>query len=194
MDDFICFADSKKDLHLLLFAIREFTRSVLSLELKEKVAKEGAAKKYKVDLKYITARGNWYHSSWKGDLDKSGGIATNIGIHFFDLLLWIFGDVKDSKVSRYTTTGAAGSLSLDKADISWDLSIDENKLPVAIKKQGKKKWRSLVVDGKEIPLNDGFDELHTQAYKEILNNKGIGLEEAGKAIALAHQIRNFNKG
>ena len=182
----------EKETKRKVYTIQQLRLHPAILDLKEKVAKEETAKKYKVDLKYITARGNWYHSSWKGDLDKSGGIATNIGIHFFDLLLWIFGDVKDNRVSRYTATGAAGDLSLDKADISWDLSIDENELPAAIREQGKKKWRSLVVDGKEIPLNDGFDELHTEAYKEILNNKGIGLEEAGKAIALAHQIRNFN--
>ncbi len=175
-----------------IFTIQQLRLHPAILELKRKIAGDTSSKKYTVQLKYITARGNWYHSSWKGDIHKSGGIATNIGIHFFDLLLWIFGDVQQSNVTQYSATAAAGTLALARADVNWELSIDEKQLPASIRDQGKKKWRSLEVDGKEIPLNDGFDELHTEAYKEILDNKGIGLVEAGKAIALAHQIRNIN--
>jgi UDP-N-acetyl-2-amino-2-deoxyglucuronate dehydrogenase len=160
------------------------------LALKEKIQNGPAGKKYQVDLKYITARGNWYHSSWKGDIHKSGGITTNIGIHFFDLLLWIFGDVKENIVDQHETDNASGKLELVKAQVNWMLSIDGTQLPEEIKKTGIQTYRSLVIDGEEVEFSDGFAELHTRSYEEILRGNGLMLNETKCVIQLLHDIRN----
>ena len=143
-----------------------------------------------MNLKYITSRGHWYHISWKGDLQKSGGIATNIGIHFFDMLLWIFGDVQANEVSRHTAETASGKLELERANIDWFLSIDSNTLPTEVKQAGKRTFRSLTIDDDEFEFSEGFTELHTRSYEEIIKGKGFPIEEARKSIELVHQIRN----
>jgi len=163
------------------------------IALKEKIAAAPAGKKYDIDLQYITSRGNWYHSSWKGDIAKSGGIATNIGVHFFDMLMWIFGPVKESKVRLHTNDAAAGSLELQKAHINWMLSIDENALPDAIRKAGKRTYRTLTIDGSEFEFSEGFTELHTKSYEEIIAGNGFPISETKAAIQLVHDIRNYNK-
>jgi len=150
----------------------------------------GAGKKYNINLQYITARGNWYHSSWKGDIQKSGGIATNIGVHFFDMLLWIFGDVKESKVTLHNAATASGELELEKANVNWMLSIDENMLPADIRMAGKTSFRSLIVDEETMEFSEGFANLHTRSYEEILAGNGVTLSETGKLTALIHEIRN----
>lgn len=160
------------------------------ISLREKIIKGPAGKKYKIDLKYISARGNWYHSSWKGDIYKSGGIATNIGIHFFDALLWIFGDVKENIVYRHGIDSASGKLNLARAEINWMLSIDAGQLPEETRKKGNRTWRSFIIDGEEVEFSDGFAELHTRSYEEILAGKGISLMESKKVIQLLHDIRN----
>ena len=158
--------------------------------LKKKVEEASSDKIFDVDLNYITSRGKWYFHSWKGEEMKSGGIATNIGIHFFDMLLWVFGKVKESSVSAYEADHAAGYLEMEKARVKWSLSINEDHLPAEIKLKGKRTYRSLKMDGAEIEFSDGFTELHTQSYKEILAGRGFGLAEAKPSIELAFQLRD----
>jgi len=160
------------------------------IELREKVRKNSLGKKYHIDLRYITSRGHWYHISWKGDPQKSGGIATNIGIHFFDMLIWIFGDVKLNDVYQYTPDTAAGALELEKATVTWFLSIDPNTLPQEVKQAGKRTFRSLTIDEEAFEFSEGFTELHTRSYEEILKGNGFPVEEARKSIELVHAIRN----
>ncbi|MBI1768492.1 MAG: Gfo/Idh/MocA family oxidoreductase [Bacteroidetes bacterium] len=159
------------------------------IQLKKEVENAPADKIFDVNLTYITSRGKWYHHSWKGDEIKSGGIATNIGIHFFDMLLWVFGDIKELKINSYEVDKASGFLELKKARVNWMLSINENDLPVEAKTKGKRTFRSLKRDGNEIEFSDGFTELHTKSYSEILAGRGFGLNDARPSIELAHQIR-----
>ena len=160
------------------------------IELREKVRNNSLGKKYHINLRYITSRGHWYHISWKGDPQKSGGIATNIGIHFFDMLIWIFGDVKLNDVYQYTPDTAAGALELEKATVTWFLSIDPNTLPQDVKQAGKRTFRSLTIDDEAFEFSEGFTELHTRSYEEILKGNGFPVEEARKSIELVHAIRN----
>lgn len=159
------------------------------IALKEKIAAGPAGKRYAVNLKYITSRGHWYHTSWKGDVQKSGGIATNIGVHFFDMLMWIFGEVKENNVKQHTADTAEGILQLEKADVNWMLSIDANTLPPDVKAAGKRTFRTLAIDGEEFEFSEGFTELHTQSYANIIAGKGFPLIETRKAIQLVHDIR-----
>ena len=154
-------------------------------KLKEEVEKS-IRKKHKIVLNYITPRGKWYHYSWKGNYDKSGGIATNIGIHFFDMLLWIFGDVKNNFVEYHTDMKASGYLELEKANVDWNLSIDSRDLP----HDEWKAFRSITIDGNELEFSDGFTDLHTESYKNILNGNGFGIDDAKPSLELVHQIRN----
>jgi UDP-N-acetyl-2-amino-2-deoxyglucuronate dehydrogenase len=160
------------------------------IALREKILNGPSDKTYDVDLRYITSRGNWYHSSWKGDIAKSGGIATNIGIHFFDMLIWIFGKVKLSKVEALGDSHAEGYLELERARVKWLLSIEYDKLPVNIKKAGKRTYRSLTIEKEEIEFSEGFTDLHTLSYEKILKGHGFGIEDAKNSIDLVHAIRN----
>lgn len=160
------------------------------IELKNKIDNDPSGKIHDVDLAYLTSRGNWYHYSWKGDTDKSGGIATNIGIHFYDMLTWIFGDVKESIVHEYGKSRAAGFLQLEKARVRWILSIDENDLPKNVKVKGQRTYRSITVDGEEIEFSKGFTDLHTLSYMEILKGNGFGTKDARKSIEIVYDIRN----
>ncbi|MFN8247421.1 MAG: Gfo/Idh/MocA family oxidoreductase [Ferruginibacter sp.] len=163
------------------------------IELKEKISNAPKDKKFKIDLQYITSRGNWYHTSWKGDIQKSGGIATNIGVHFFDMLMWIFGDVKNNEVIEHGTDTARGNLELERADVSWMLSINENTLPQDVRAAGKRTFRTLTIDGDAFEFSEGFTELHTVSYANILAGKGFLLAETRRAIQLVHDIRNKKK-
>ncbi|MDZ4809861.1 MAG: Gfo/Idh/MocA family oxidoreductase [Bacteroidota bacterium] len=163
------------------------------IALRERIKNGPADKKYDIKLTYITSRGHWYHTSWKGDIQKSGGIATNIGVHFFDMLLWIFGDVKENIVNEHSTDTASGRLELENASVNWFLSIDANTLPDDVKKAGKRTFRSLTVDGDEFEFSEGFTELHTHSYEEILKGNGFRLTETLPSIKLVHQIRNSLK-
>jgi UDP-N-acetyl-2-amino-2-deoxyglucuronate dehydrogenase len=159
-------------------------------ELREKIRKGPKNKIYHLDLTYITSRGNWYYRSWKGDVSKSGGIATNIGIHFFDMLTWIFGEMKSSKVNVMQADKAAGYLELERAKIRWFLSLDYFDIPDAVKKSGKRTYRMLTMDGEEVEFSEGFTDLHTDTYRDILSGKGFGLTDARPSINIAYQIRN----
>jgi UDP-N-acetyl-2-amino-2-deoxyglucuronate dehydrogenase len=160
------------------------------IELREKIKNGPKGKIYDIDMSYITSRGNWYSISWKGDIQKSGGVATNIGIHFFDMLSWIFGDSKKNIVHLSEPNKAAGYLELENARVRWFLSIDFNDIPDAIKRTGKRTYRSITVEGEEIEFSEGFTDLHTETYKEILAGKGFGLKEAQQSVEIAYTIRN----
>ncbi|MCP3928712.1 MAG: oxidoreductase, partial [Bacteroidetes bacterium] len=147
-------------------------------------------KKHDIDLTYITSRGNWYFISWKGDESKSGGIATNIGIHFFDMLIWIFGKVQMNIVHLFEPNKAAGFLELENARVRWFLSVDEKTLPEDVRASGQRTYRSITVDGEEVEFSKGFTDLHTLSYKEIVNNNGFGLNEARASVETAYSIRN----
>ncbi len=161
------------------------------IALKKKIDKGPKDKVYDVDLTYLTSRGNWYYTSWKGDITKSGGIATNIGIHFFDMLVWVFGDLTMNKVHLHTHDRAAGYLEFKKARVRWFLSINDQVLPEEIKKKGQRTYRSITVDGNEVEFSDGFFDLHTQSYQNIIEGKGFGLEEAKQSINIVHNIRTM---
>ncbi len=158
--------------------------------LKEQVAKADKDKVFDIDLTYITGRGNWYKISWKGDHEKSGGIATNIGVHFFDMLSWVFGPLKENIVHLAQHDTAAGYLEYDKARVRWFLSLDEETIPDVLRKQGKRTYRSIQMDGQEIEFSDGFTDLHTRVYEETMKGKGFGLEEARTSIETVYAIRN----
>ena len=160
------------------------------IALKQKIDAAPAEKKYEINLQYITSRGHWYHTSWKGDVQKSGGIATNIGVHFFDMLMWIFGAVKENNVIAHTAHTASGNLVLQKATVNWMLSIDANTLPPDIKAAGKRTYRMLTIDGEALDFSEGFTELHTKSYEEIIAGRGFAMSETKAAIQLVHDIRN----
>ncbi|TVZ55514.1 UDP-N-acetyl-2-amino-2-deoxyglucuronate dehydrogenase [Lutibacter sp. Hel_I_33_5] len=159
------------------------------IALKNKVDTENKKGKYDIDLTYITSRGNWYHNSWKGEESKSGGIATNIGVHFYDMLGWIFGDVQENYVHLREKDKSAGYLEFENARVRWFLSIDENSLPNEIKVKGQRTFRSISVDNEEIEFSGGFTELHTESYKGILKGNGFGLIDAKSSIQTVHDIR-----
>ncbi len=160
------------------------------LELREKIRTGPKDKVYDIDLTYITSRGNWYSISWKGDIQKSGGIATNIGIHFFDMLSWIFGPARSNIVNISFPNKAAGYLELEKARVRWFLSIDYNDIPDSVKASGQRTFRSIIVDGEEIEFSKGFTDLHTLTYEEILAGRGFGLKEARQSVEMVYLIRN----
>ena len=160
------------------------------IDLKKKVENGPKDKIYDVDLAYITSRGKWYHYSWKGDMQKSGGIATNIGVHFFDMLTWIFGGVKSSTVHVSEADKSAGFLELERARVRWILSIDETMLPADIVAKGQRTYRSIKMENEEIEFSAGFTDLHTDSYKHILNGNGFGLDEAKNSIQMVYNIRN----
>ncbi|MEM9823345.1 MAG: Gfo/Idh/MocA family oxidoreductase [Bacteroidota bacterium] len=160
------------------------------IALKEKVAQSAPDQHYRVDLQYFTSRGKWYQVSWKGEESKSGGIATNIGIHFFDMLQWVFGKVESSKVVEYGPLTASGVLHLQKAEVNWLLSVDYNRIPEEIKTTGARTHRQLQIGGETFEFSGGFTELHTQSYEEILRGNGFGISEVRAAIDLTAAIRN----
>jgi len=160
------------------------------IALKAKVDTAVKNGKYDIDLTYITSRGKWYDVSWKGDDSKSGGIATNIGVHFYDMLSWVFGNIQENKVHLREKNKAAGFLEFENARVRWFLSIDETDLPKQIVEKGQKTYRSIVIDDKELEFSDGFTELHTKSYQEILKGNGFGLKDVRKSIEIVHDIRN----
>ena len=162
------------------------------VQLRDRVAaalSKNADQKFDVDLTYLTSRGNWYHSSWKGDENKSGGIATNIGVHFFDMLSWIFGDLQQSSVHVREADVNAGYLEFENARVRWFLSINYDYIPDEVKRDGKRTFRSITVDGEEVEFSGGFTDLHTLSYQNILAGGGYNLESARSSIEIVHHIR-----
>jgi UDP-N-acetyl-2-amino-2-deoxyglucuronate dehydrogenase len=160
------------------------------LALREKVQSENKDTKHDVDLTYITSRGHWYLQSWKGDQKKSGGIATNIGVHFYDMLHFIFGALQENVVHHSDDTMAAGYLEYEKARVRWFLSVDYKYVPESAKAEGQRTYRSITVDDEEIEFSGGFTDLHNRSYEEILAGRGFGLEENRVAIETVSHIRN----
>lgn len=158
--------------------------------LKEKI-ENSKRLDWNVSLTYITSRGDWYLNSWKNEISKSGGVSTNIGIHFFDMLSWIFGKPSESIIKIKEEKKASGKLILEKAIVNWFLSIDSNDLPNSIDKN-KKTFRSILIDGEELEFSEGFTELHSISYKNIIEDKGFGLKHARESIYIAENIRNSN--
>ena len=160
------------------------------IDLKKKIEAGPKDKIYDIDLSYLTSRGNWYYTSWKGDVTKSGGIATNIGVHFFDMLSWIFGDLKQNIVHINTHDRSSGYLEFEKARVRWFLSINDQVLPADIQAKGQRTYRSITIEGEELEFSEGFTDLHTISYEEILKGKGYGLEAPRQAIEIVHTIRH----
>lgn len=160
------------------------------IDLKKKIEEGPKDKIYDIDLTYQTSRGNWYYTSWKGEAEKSGGIATNIGVHFYDMLTWIFGDVKESVVHIHTHDRAAGYFELERARVRWFLSINYDTISEELKAKGARTYRSIQIEGEEFEFSGGFTELHTKSYEQILAGNGFRIGEARKAIEIVHDIRH----
>ncbi len=160
------------------------------IDLHTALQKSRGTQKHDVVLTYVTARGPWYHTSWKGYNDKSGGIGTNIGIHLFDLLLWLFGQAGDAHLHYSDPERMAGFLELEHARVRWYLSINRDDLPFPDLQSGHSTYRSITIDGQEIEFTGGFSDLHTRVYEEILAGRGFGIEDARPSIELVHRIRN----
>ncbi len=160
----------------------------LRLHPKIKLLKKQIKKKNNVELIYITPRGQWYHQSWKGKEEKSGGIETNIGIHFFDMLIWIYGDCISFEILYRDSKKSFGIMKLKKATVKWYLSIDKKDLDKISK--NKKSFRKLIANGDSVDFTEGFDQLHTESYNQIFKNKGFSISNASKAVEIVHKIRN----
>jgi UDP-N-acetyl-2-amino-2-deoxyglucuronate dehydrogenase len=180
----------EKETNHKIFTILQLRLHPKIIELREKIKNGPKDKVYDVDLTYVTSRGHWYYISWKGDIQKSGGVATNIGIHFFDMLSWIFGKTKTNVVHLSQYNKAGGYLELENARIRWFLSLDQDDIPSETKLRGQRTFRSIKVDGEEFEFSEGFTELHTESYKEILKGNGFGIEDARESVETAYTIRN----
>jgi len=180
----------EKETHKRVYTVLQLRLHPALIELKRQIEEGPKDKIYDVDLTYITSRGRWYDISWKGDIQKSGGVATNIGVHFFDMLNWIFGDVKKSIVHVSKSQKAAGYLELERARVRWFLSVDYNDVPNEVKLKNQRTYRSIMVEGKEIEFSEGFTDLHTKTYNEILQGKGFGLADSKPSIQTVYDIRN----
>ncbi len=183
-------SEIEKEYNKKIYTILQLRLHQVLIDLKNKIDNLPEGPIHDIELTYITSRGNWYFNSWKGDVQKSGGIATNIGIHFFDMLTWIFGNVKENIIHVLKPDKAAGYLELEKAHVRWYLSLDSNDLPEEAKASGKRTYRSIVMDKNEIEFSEGFADLHTKSYEEILKGNGFGLKEAQSSIQIVYQIRN----
>ncbi|MFO7690758.1 MAG: Gfo/Idh/MocA family oxidoreductase [Cryobacterium sp.] len=173
-----------------VFTILQLRVHPALIDLRQRLAAEPPGRRHQVVLTYITSRGPWYRYSWKGDQGKSGGIATNIGIHFFDLLMWLFGGVDQSRVHLRDDDRAAGAITLERADVSWLLSIDRRDLPFEPEPGKPATYRSITVDGEEVEFTKGFTDLHTAVYARTVEGQGFGLEDARPSIELVQQIRH----
>jgi UDP-N-acetyl-2-amino-2-deoxyglucuronate dehydrogenase len=181
--------EMEKETGKKVFTILQLRHHPSVVKLKALVENRAAEKVYEVDLNYITSRGNWYFSSWKGNVLRSGGIVTNLGIHFIDMLGWIFGDFKGLELHVSRENKAAGKLWFTRANVKWFLSIDENDLPAEAVDAGKRTYRKVVVDGEETEFSEGFTDLHTTIYREILAGRGFGISDARKSIEIVSAIR-----
>jgi UDP-N-acetyl-2-amino-2-deoxyglucuronate dehydrogenase len=166
----------------------------LKARLEAEAANATSVSRHQVDLMYITSRGAWYDVSWKGQPEKSGGVAVNIGIHFFDLLLWLFGPCADVRVDASEPRRMAGRLELERADVRWLLSVNQSDLPAEAVAAGRTTHRSLTIDGAEVEFSDGFADLHTEVYRATLSGKGFGIADARPSIELTYRIRSAAAG
>ncbi len=186
--------EMERDTGKRVFTILQLRHHPAIVKLREDVRANASGKKYEVDLAYITSRGKWYMQSWKADLNKSGGIATNIGVHFFDMLHYVFGALQENRVHLHEDKRAAGYLEFEHARVRWYLSIDIEDVPAPARAKGQTTWRSITVDGKEIEFSGGFTDLHTLSYQAILAGNGFPLEENRCAIEAVAHIRKTSPG
>lgn len=183
-------ADVERETGKKLNTILQLRLHPTIIELKKKMDADTSGKIYDIDLTYITSRGNWYFTSWKANEEKSGGIATNIGIHFFDMLAWVFGEPTLSQVHVLEPKRAAGYLELKKARVRWYLSVDSMALPEEVVAKGQRTFRSITIEGNEFEFSEGFTDLHTLSYQQILNGNGFSLNDAKSSIEMAFTIRH----
>ncbi len=183
-------AEIEKETGKKIYNILQLRLHPAIIKFKEEIDKAPKDKIFDIDLTYITSRGNWYFQSWKAEMQKSGGIATNIGVHFFDMLSWIFGNVKVSTVHIMETKKASGFLQLERANVRWFMSLDDKDLPEEQKSKNQRTYRSIMINGEELEFSEGFTDLHTISYQEILNENGFSLNEARKSIEIVYSIRN----
>ena len=159
------------------------------IALRERLLAEGWTRRRQVKLTYVTSRGPWYHLSWKGTEDKSGGVATNVGIHLFDLLIWLFGRSGKSVVTAQSASHMAGDIERANADVSWFLSVDPSDLPREATERSRTTFRSINIDGAEVEFSEGFTELHTEVYRRTLAGEGFGIDDARPSVELVHALR-----
>ncbi|HLO74951.1 MAG TPA: Gfo/Idh/MocA family oxidoreductase [Magnetospirillum sp.] len=183
-------AEIEKESGHRLYNILQLRLHPAICELRRKIAAAPKDKIFDVDLTYLTSRGHWYHTSWKGEVNKSGGIATNIGVHFFDMLAWVFGQRKASTVHIHQAKTAAGYLEYERARVRWFLSIDADNLPPEAVAAGKRTYRSILIENQELEFSEGFTDLHTVSYQHILSGGGFGLDDARASIEAVYDIRN----
>lgn len=183
-------AEMEKDTGKKIYHILQVRLHPAVQKLKEKIENGPKDKIYDIDLTYITGRGKWYYYSWKANMEKSGGITTNIGVHFFDMLTYIFGKVKENIVHYKSPSTAAGFLQLERARVRWFLSLDADFVPTDIRAAGKTTYRSILVDNEEVEFSEGFTDLHTVAYKKILAGEGFTLKDAYNYVDICQTIRN----
>ncbi len=182
-------AEIEKETGRKIYTILQLRLHPSIIALREKIKNGPKDKVYDVELTYITSRGNWYHHSWKGDVSKSGGIATNIGIHFFDMLIWVFGDVIVNSAKELCDSKASGYLELSQARVNWKLSVDYEGIPDGLKALRKRTYRSLSIEGNEVEFSEGFGDLHVNSYQEILKDQGFGLEDSRPSIEVVSKFR-----
>ena len=161
------------------------------IEIKDRY--KNTKEKVDVTLDYITSRGKWYEYSWKGDYSKSGGLAANIGIHFFDMLSWIFGEFKSIELSKKSLDDISGTLRLERANINWRLSTNKENLPESALKSGLPAYRNIVIDGNSLEFSGGFTDLHTKSYSEILKGNGYGINDAESSIRIVNEISSWRE-
>lgn len=183
-------ADIEAETHHKIHTVLQLRVHPELLKLKAQIEAEGPNVHHDVVLSYITSRGNWYHVSWKGQEDKSGGVATNIGIHFFDLLIWLFGQALDTKLYYADDRHMSGVIELEKARVRWFLSVEHEDLPPTTKQAKKTTFRSITIDGQEVEFSEGFTDLHTRVYERTLAGQGFGIADARPSIELTHRIRH----
>jgi UDP-N-acetyl-2-amino-2-deoxyglucuronate dehydrogenase len=183
-------AELERETNRRVYTILQLRYHPAVVKLKEKIQREKTDKIHDVVLTYITGRGKWYNYSWKGDEEKSGGLVTNIGVHFFDMLHHIFGRLIAQKLHYRTSNWCAGYLLFKRAQVRWFLSTDTQYLPKEAKTLGKSSYRSILIDDKELDLTDGFTDLHTLSYEHILMGNGFGLSDAKPSIEIVHSIRH----
>ena len=172
-----------------IFTILQLRLHPALIALRDRLNAQPEGRKHEVVLTYITGRGAWYHVSWKGIEEKSGGVAANIGIHFFDLLLWLFGKAQGVEVHQRDPRRITGFLDLERANVRWFLSVDTADLPFPPEPGKKTTHRSITVDGEEIEFTEGFTDLHTRVYQSTLEGRGFGISDARSSIDLVHTIR-----
>jgi UDP-N-acetyl-2-amino-2-deoxyglucuronate dehydrogenase len=187
-------SELEDEYHRRVYTVLQLRLHPVVRALKQKLAGETARTRREVCLTYITRRGRWYQHSWKGSEEKSGGLALNIGIHFFDLLLWLFGSMERSIVHQMTPSRVAGYLELEGARVKWFLSIDAGDLPADVRAKNGHAYRSITIDGEELDLSEGFTDLHTEVYRDILAGGGFGIKDAAASIDLVHHVRNSRSG